>query len=83
MTVLALVVLREFAVADRAPPPVVLGVPARGGDHSFLWGKLGCPPEGFELGDVHAVAAVVTGPVGDVANQRLRLTQGLEHDLDH
>src|SRR5438105_15075711 len=77
-TILTLVILSIFPIADMGHPIGVLHVPADGFAKTLLKGDNGMPAElALDLGAVDGITAVVPKAVPDVTNQRA----GFAHDV--
>src|SRR5262245_31327187 len=79
LSVHALVLLPEFSGLDRFPPVSTLLVPAHGSCESVLERVLRLPAQDArDLRRIERVAAVVSGTILDVADERSRLAGELE-----
>src|SRR5690606_4283943 len=83
LTILGFVILTEITVLNFAPPPLVITVPDGRLDDSFLGGMIRFPSQVSDLGDIQAIAAVMTRPIYDVPNQASRPVQCVKDDFDH
>src|SRR5438105_13380832 len=73
VAVLLLVIGAELARLERAPPGLVLAVPAHGGGQRVRERMARAPAELMDLARVERVPAIVAGPVRDGPDQALRL----------
>src|SRR5690606_5279785 len=83
LAVLALVVLAELAALDLAPPPLILDIPFNRRLKRLLEAERMLPAEAAQLGIVKRIAAVVAGPVLNLADERLGLAEDGEHLPHH
>src|SRR5713226_1786461 len=68
---------------DLFPPRAVLSVPVHRGLQGRVQGMLRRPPQLPDLVAVQSIAAVMARTVGDMSDQRQRLSKQLEYRLGH
>src|SRR2546425_933156 len=73
----------KFSGLDLLPPRSVLPVPVHRGLQGRVQGMLRRPPQLPDLVAVQGIAAVMAGAVGDMPDQRQRLSKQLEDRLGH
>src|SRR5881628_3200636 len=73
----------ELSGLDLFPPRGVLPVPVHRGLQSRVQGMLRRPSQLSDLVAVQGIAAVMSGTVGDMPDQRQRLSKQLEDRLGH
>src|SRR5262245_45431027 len=82
MSILPFVILQVFARANAGNPIGMIAIPVYRFPQAAFKRNGWTPAElGFDLAAVDGIAAVVSGPIGDKANQGPRLAHGLQEGV--